>query len=91
MRVSKEQKASMFAWLQRLIGAGVVVTAIPAVISVLVMGVIPDKYFYVIAPIYAAIAGLVVWRLARGSKKLWQGALWVLAGMLLVLVNIHAY
>ena len=91
MRVSKEQKASIFAWLQRLIGAGVVVTAIPAVISVLVMGVIPDKYFYVIAPIYTVIVGLVVWRLARGSKKLWQGALWVLAGMLLVLVNIHAY
>lgn len=91
MRVSKEQKASIFAWLQRLVGAGVVVTAIPAVISVLVMGVIPDKYFYMIAPVYAVIAALVVWRLARGSKKLWQSALWVLAGVLLVLVNIHAY
>ena len=57
MRVSKEQKASIFAWLQRLVGAGVVVTAIPAVISVLVMGVIPDKYFYMIAPVYAVIVG----------------------------------
>ena len=58
--MSKEQKTSLFAWLQRLVGASIVVTAIPAGINLFAMGVIPDKYLYIIAPLYAAVAGIVL-------------------------------
>ena len=60
--MSKEQKTSLFAWLQRLVGASIVVTAIPAGINLFAMGVIPDKYLYIIAPLYVIVAGVVLWQ-----------------------------
>ena len=91
MKVSNEQKASLFAWLQRVVGAGIIVTAIPAGINLFVMGVIPDKYLYNIAPLYAAVAGVVLWQLIRRSKAVWRGVLFMVIGMVMITVNVAVY
>ena len=91
MKVSREQRASLFAWLQRLVGVGIVVTAIPAGINLFAMGVIPDKYLYIIAPLYAAVAGIVLWQLMRRSKAVWRGVLFVVIGMVMITVNVAVY
>lgn len=89
--MSKEQKTSLFAWLQRLVGAGIIVTAIPAGINLFAMGVIPDKYLYIIAPLYAAVAGIVLWQLMRRSKAVWRGVLFMVIGMVMITVNVAVY
>ena len=89
--MSKEQKASLFAWLQRLVGASIVVTAIPAGINLFAMGVIPDKYLYIIAPLYVIVAGVVLWQLMCRSKAVWRGVLFMVIGMVMITVNIAVY
>ena len=91
MKVSREQRASLFAWLQRLVGAGIVVTAIPAGINLFAMGVIPDKYLYIIAPLYVIVAGVVLWQLMCRSKAVWRGVLFMVIGMVMITVNIAVY
>ena len=91
MKVSREQRASLFAWLQRLVGVGIVVTAIPAGINLFAMGVIPDKYLYIIAPLYVIVAGVVLWQLMRRSKAVWRGVLLVIAGVLMIAANVAVY
>lgn len=91
MKVSKEQKTSLFAWLQRLVGAGIIVTAIPAGINLFAMGVIPDKYLYIIAPLYVIVAGVVLWQLMCRSKAVWRGVLFMVIGMVMITVNIAVY
>ena len=91
MKVSKEQKASLFAWLQRLVGAGIIVTAIPAGINLFAMGVIPDKYLYIIVPLYVIVAGVVLWQLMCRSKAVWRGVLFMVIGMVMITVNIAVY
>ena len=89
--MSKEQKTSLFAWLQRLVGAGIIVTAIPAGINLFAMGVIPDKYLYIIAPLYVIVAGVVLWQLMCRSKAVWRGVLFMVIGMVMITVNIAVY
>ncbi len=89
--MSKEQKASLFAWLQRLVGAGIIVTAIPAGINLFAMGVIPDKYLYIIVPLYVIVAGVVLWQLMCRSKAVWRGVLFMVIGMVMITVNIAVY
>ena len=89
--MSKKQKASLFAWLQRLVGASIVVTAIPAGINLFAMGVIPDKYLYIIAPLYVIVAGVVLWQLMCRSKAVWRGVLFMVIGMVMITVNIAVY
>lgn len=91
MKVSREQRASLFAWLQRLVGVGIVVTAIPAGINLFAMGVIPDKYLYIIAPLYVIVAGVVLWQLMCRSKAVWRGVLFMVIGMVMITVNIAVY
>ena len=92
MKVSREQRASLFAWLQRLVGAGIVVTAIPAGINLFAMGIIPDKYLYIVVPLYVVIAGVVLWWLVyRQPKAAWRGALLVIAGVLMIAANVTVY
>lgn len=89
--MSKEQKTSLFAWLQRLVGTGIIVTAIPAGINLFAMGVIPDKYLYIIAPLYVIVAGVVLWQLMCRSKAVWRGVLFMVIGMVMITVNIAVY
>lgn len=91
MKVSKEQKTSLFAWLQRLVGVGIVVTAIPAGINLFAMGIIPDKYLYIVIPLYVVIAGVVLWQLMCRSKAVWRGVLFMVIGMVMITVNIAVY
>ena len=92
MKVSREQRASLFAWLQRLVGAGIVVTAIPAGINLFAMGIIPDKYLYIVVPLYVVIAGVVLWWLVfRQPKTVGRGALLVIAGELMIAANVAVY
>lgn len=89
--MSKEQKTSLFAWLQRLVGASIVVTAIPAGINLFAMGIIPDKYLYIVIPLYVVIAGVVLWQLMCRSKAVWRGVLFMVIGMVMITVNIAVY
>lgn len=89
--MSKEQKTSLFAWLQRLVGVGIVVTAIPAGINLFAMGIIPDKYLYIVIPLYVVIAGVVLWQLMCRSKAVWRGVLFMVIGMVMITVNIAVY
>ena len=91
MKVSREQRTSLFPWLQRLVGVGIVVTAIPAGINLFAMGVIPDKYLYIIAPLYVIVAGVVLWQLMCRSKAVWRGVLFMVIGMVMITVNIAVY
>ena len=92
MKVSREQRTSLFPWLQRLVGAGIVVTAIPAGINLFAMGIIPDKYLYIVVPLYVVIAGVVLWWLVyRQPKTVGRGALLVIAGVLMIAANVAVY
>ncbi len=92
MSASKDRKQQpVLSWVKGLVGAAVVITGVPAVVSLVSFGIIPSKFLWVAIPIYLVLAGLAVWQLLRKPRKLWQSVLFLVIGVLIVLLNMYAY
>lgn len=91
-RLRSMKNAEVRLLLRRVVSAVTLVSLVPALISLVSMGVVPSRYLWVALPLYVALT-LGVVALATRPKLRWKGVIpaSVIMAMLLIAVNVSMH